>query len=151
VPASYILSYLLTKLGFVQLQSTIRGITAHSYPMDVKQLEIPIPKVPKEIMKLWFACDDLMAKAGLATEISGVLTNAAKQLVEALIENKLTEQELINAQQALERGDNTLDRQILSRLTTKGIDDEDGAPLFTDLDQLYDLLNQAENFQEVTP
>ena len=151
VPASYILSYLLTKLGFVQLQSTIRGITAHSYPRDVKQLEIPIPKIPKEKKKLWFACDDLMAKAGLATEISGVLTNAAKQLVEALIENKLTEQELISAQQALERGDNTLDRQILSRSTTKGIGDEDGAPLFPDLDQLYDLLNQAEKSQEVIP
>jgi len=82
---------------------------------------------------------------------SGRLVNAAKQLVEALIENKLNEQELINAQQALERGDTTLDRQILSRLTAKGIDHEGSPPLFPDLDQLYDLLEKAEGPLEVTP
>ena len=82
---------------------------------------------------------------------SGKLVKAAKQLVEALIENKLTEQELVNAQQALERGDNTLDRQILSRLTPNGIDDKAGAPLFPDLDQLYELLEKAEEPLEETP
>ncbi len=82
---------------------------------------------------------------------SGTLVNAAKKLVEALIENKLTEQELINAQQALERGDTTLDRQILSRLSTKGIDDEGSPPLFPNLDQLYELLDKAEEQLEVTP
>jgi type I restriction enzyme S subunit len=40
VPASYIRAYLLTKLGYVQIQSTIRGITAHSYPDDVALLDI---------------------------------------------------------------------------------------------------------------
>ena len=67
----------------------------------------------------------------------------SKYLVEALIESNLTETQLIQAQQALESDDNTLDQQILSRLKTDGFNGE-GEPLFPDLDQLYDLQQQAE-------
>ena len=70
------------------------------------------------------------------------LTNAARQLIESLIDGKISENELIQAQQTLEKGDNTLDRQILGRLKRDGID-SDGVPLFNDLDQLYALLNEA--------
>jgi len=144
VPASYLRSYLLTKLGYVQLQSTIRGITAHSYPTDVKQLDIPIPKISGEARDDWFDCDKKMVAAGFATELSTVLISSAKLLVEALIEGKITEQDLTYAQQALDKGDNSLDLNILSRLTTTDIDEE-GDPLFPDLDQLYQLLEQANN------
>ncbi len=142
IPASYIRSYLLTKLGYVQLQSTIRGITAHSYPSDVKLLEIPVPQVPAELRDQWFGYDEQMVQAGLATETASLLTAAAKLLVESLIEGQVTESQLIDAQQALEAGDDSQDRAILARLTTDGLDGT-GEPLFPDLDQLYDLLERA--------
>lgn len=147
LPASFVRSYLLTQIGFVQIQSTIRGITAHSYPVDMKKLDIPIPSVPDSIKHDWFACDDRMALAGQACEVATRLTNTAKFLVEALIEGVVTEQQLICAQQALDVEDNSLDRNILGRLTTKGLDSE-GDPLFADLDQLYDLLAQCQQMDE---
>ena len=75
------------------------------------------------------------------------LTKAAKQLVESLIDGVLAEQQLIVSQKALESDDNSLDREILGRLTTKGLDG-DGEPLFVDLDQLYDLLAQCQQMDE---
>ncbi|MFM5877909.1 hypothetical protein ACET7V_00355 [Aeromonas sanarellii] len=74
---------------------------------------------------------------------SAKLTNAAKLLVEDLIEGQITEAQLIAAEQALQVGNDTLDRKILSRLKTDGIDG-DGAALFSDLDELYRLLALAE-------
>lgn len=71
------------------------------------------------------------------------LTKAAKLLVEALIEGQLTETELIAAEQALQAGNDQLDRRILNRLKTDGVDDQ-GPALFGDLDELYQLLTQAE-------
>jgi type I restriction enzyme S subunit len=65
-------------------------------------------------------------------------------LIEALIEGKVTEAELVNAQEALERGDKTADRALLSRLTRKGVDVSGEPPLFPDLDALYALLAQTE-------
>lgn len=72
------------------------------------------------------------------------LTQASKFLVEALIEGQITEAQLIEAQEALVDGDNIKDRAILSKLTDKGYLAEDGKPLFTDLDKLYELLNEAQ-------
>ena len=72
------------------------------------------------------------------------LTTTANFLVEALIEGKVTEAELVNAQEALERGDNSADRALLSRLTRKGIDVAGEPALFPDLDALYALLAQTE-------
>ena len=84
-----------------------------------------------------------LEKAFHTRRIASALTTSTKFLVEALIEGKITEPQLIAAQQALETGDNTLDREILSRLKTDGLDGE-GEPLFPDLDRLYDLLDQAQ-------
>lgn len=147
LPASFVRTYLLTRLGFVQIQSTIRGITAHSYPIDMKKLDIPVPVVSDALKHEWLACDDRMASAGEACEIASKLTSAAKLLVEALIEGAVTEQQLIDAQKAIEAGDTSLDQEILARLTTKGLDD-DGEPLFSDLDQLYELLAQSQSLDE---
>ncbi|MBD1999295.1 hypothetical protein H6G00_22230 [Leptolyngbya sp. FACHB-541] len=80
------------------------------------------------------------------------LTTAAKLLVEALIEGKVTELELQEAQEALQRGDNTLDRHILSRLTRKGIpargEKTEEPPLFPDLDALYRVLSEDDDTDE---
>jgi type I restriction enzyme S subunit len=78
-----------------------------------------------------------------STRYAFALIKAAKQLVEALIEGQLIEAELITAEKALQAGNDRLDRHILSRLNTDGIDGQ-GPALFSDLDELYLLLTQAE-------
>ncbi|EIA3184624.1 restriction endonuclease subunit S domain-containing protein [Vibrio parahaemolyticus] len=77
-----------------------------------------------------------------AIRCSRWLTQSAKLFVEDLIEGQLTESQLVSAQQALEAGDDSLDRALLERMTAEGVDGE-GDPLFDDIDQLYDLLEQA--------
>lgn len=78
-----------------------------------------------------------------AIKLSQRLTSTAKLLVEDLIEGQITEAQLLAAEQALQNGNDTLDRKILGRLKTDGIDG-DGAALFSDLDELYRLLALAE-------
>lgn len=145
LPASYVRAYLLTKLGYVQIQSTIRGITAHSYPDDMALLDIYIPKLASEYKEEWFACDQRLALAGKACEAATNLTNAAKFLVEALIEDQLDEAQFVAAEQALQSDNDQLDRSILMRVKTDGLDGQ-GQALFADLDELYRLLAQAEEF-----
>jgi len=70
------------------------------------------------------------------------LVRGSKSIVEALIEGHLTEQQLIDAQNALDADDDCYDRDILSRLKSDGIDGK-GEPLFPDLDELYELLEQT--------
>jgi type I restriction enzyme S subunit len=65
------------------------------------------------------------------------LTTAARFLVEALIERRATEGELVAAHR-----DPAVDRALLERLTTKGLD-ADGERLFPDLDVLAALLAGA--------
>ena len=69
-----------------------------------------------------------------------MLTTAAKYLVEALIEGKITETELENAQTALQKGDIEPDKAILAKLTRKGYDIANEPPLFPDLDALYQAI-----------
>ena len=71
------------------------------------------------------------------------LTASAKTLVESLIEGQLTEQQLIQAQQALEDGDSSFDQAILSKLSAEGYAIEGATPLFSDVDELYCLLEEA--------
>lgn len=143
VPASYVRTYLLSRLGYVKIQSTIRGITAHSYPDDVALLDIYIPEVEPNLKEGWFKQDDLLVQAGFAVELAQLLTSSAKTLVEALIEGQVTEQQLIQAQQALDDGDNRLDQAILSKLSSEGYAIEGATPLFSDMDELYRLLESA--------
>ncbi|WP_104498120.1 restriction endonuclease subunit S domain-containing protein [Acinetobacter indicus] len=148
VPASYVRAYLLSRLGYVKIQSTIRGITAHSYPDDVALLDIYIPEVEPRKKEEWFKQDDLLVQAGFAVELAQLLTSSAKTLVEALIEGQLTEQQLIQAQQALDDGDNSLDQAILSQLSNEGYAIEGAKPLFSDIDELYRLLESAAQAEE---
>lgn len=73
---------------------------------------------------------------------SSMLIQSAKLLVEGLIKGQITEQQLIEAQTALEVGDNSLDKCILSKITNKGIDVK-GKPLFGNFDKLYDLIQES--------
>ncbi len=74
--------------------------------------------------------------------LSGRLTTSARLLVEALIERKVTEKELITA-----HTDPAADRALLSRLATDGFDGE-AEPLFPDLDKLDALLKDAQEGAE---
>lgn len=88
--------------------------------------------------------------AGRYTAQSVRLTTSAKLLVEALIEGQATESDLIAAQKMLEKGDPSADREILSRLTRKGMDIAGEPPLFPDIDRLYNA-QDALNTQEDAP
>jgi type I restriction enzyme S subunit len=111
---------------------------ALDYP-SVRDLQIPV-------------LDDAIAAevttsvnvANAAVRASSRLTTTAKCLVEALIEGKVSETDLVQAQEALERHDHGPDRALLARLTSRGMDVPDAAPLFPDLDKLYELLDQTD-------
>jgi len=125
--------------GQMQLnQWAVKTTVEHTSLSDIGR--ILIPRLDKELEER--LADDLL-NARLAYRYSKFLTQVAKTLVEALIEGQQTEEQLIQAQQALEDGDNTLDRAILSKLSSEGYAVEGAAPLFSDIDELYRLLASA--------
>jgi len=99
--------------------------------------------IPRFAAKTEQEIDDKARNVVAAIKLAQRLTNVAKQLVEALIEGQLDESLLKAAQILLEEGNDSIDRSILNRLKTDGIDGS-GQPLFTDLDELYRLLSQAQ-------
>lgn len=72
-----------------------------------------------------------------ARQLTNRLAQSAKYLVEALIEGKITEQELIDAET-----NPANNHGLLERLKTDGLDGQ-GEPLFPDIDQLEQLLKEA--------
>lgn len=136
LPASFIRRFLLTHVGYLQLQATVRGITAHSYPKDVAEIGVPVPSVPSNDLAEWFESDELLLKAARANRIAGLLTKVATFLVEGLIEGRLKEDDFSEAQKALENGDRSADRAILMRITKTGVDVTGVPRLFRDLDYL---------------
>lgn len=143
LPVSYVHSYLKSDAGYIQWQSVVRGISAGIHPGDVARIRIPVPIGTKEWHEKYSTADESVSLAGEACEVAAQLTHAAKLLVEALIEGQVTEAELIAAEQTLQAGSDQLDRRVLNRLKTDGVDGQ-GPALFGDLDELYQLLTQAE-------
>jgi type I restriction enzyme S subunit len=146
VPASFIRQYLKTEIGYLQIQSTIRGITAHSYPGDVKLIEVPIPSVPNTEREAWFATDDKMLAAGRCADAAKVLTTVAMALIERLIDGHVTESDLVAAQKALDAGDRSADRAILQALRQTA---SDAKLLIPNLDGLYSLLDEPDRGDDV--
>jgi len=142
LPASFVRHYLKTEIGNLQIQSTIRGITAHSYPTDVKLLEIPIPAVPDADRVAWFATDDQMLAAGRCFDAARVLTKVATKMVEHLIDGRLAEADFVAAQKSLDAGDRNADSGILKALRQS--DAPGSKPLVADVDALYALLDSSE-------
>ena len=129
--------------GQIQLyQWAVKTTVDHTSLSDLRKVHIPRFDHDKEEEMA-----DMLKFARFARYYSRKLTMSAILITEALIEGKLTERQLIDAEKTLEFGDNDLDRGILSRLTTKGLDG-DSEPLFADLDQLYDLLAQSQQTDE---
>lgn len=110
---------------------------------QIGQEELLALNIPEYVLNEKTQCLALLNSYELAIRASKSLTVSAKNLVEALIEGQLTEQQLIQAQQALEDGDNSLDQAILSKLGAEGYAIEGATPLFSDVDELYSLLEEA--------
>ncbi len=120
----------------------MRWNSGSAYPAidDDVPLNIIVPEFEQEFIDSW---GQKLLNAQFAYVYARKLTEASKTLVEALIEGKLTEQQLIQAQQTLDDGDNSLDQAILSKLSSEGYGIEGATPLFSDLDELYRLLESA--------
>jgi type I restriction enzyme, S subunit len=136
---AYVSWYLNSWVGQQQFRRLENG--AVQLNINTEELSsIAIWKAPQEFQT---EIDKLLIEQISAVNLSKSLTNAAKILVEALIEGQLTEQQLIQAQQALDDGDNSLDQAILSKLNSEGYAIEGATPLFNDIDELYRLLERA--------
>lgn len=110
---------------------------------QIGQEELLALNIPEYVLNEKTQCLALLNSYELAIRASKSLTVSAKNLVEALIKGQLTEQQLIQAQLALEDGDNSLDQAILSKLSAEGYAIEGATPLFSDVDELYSLLEEA--------
>ncbi|QNI25919.1 restriction endonuclease subunit S [Vibrio alginolyticus] len=125
--------------GQMQLnQWAVKTTVEHTSLSDIGRVLIPRldERLENEL------ADDLL-NARLAYRYAKFLTQAAKTLVESLIEGQLTEQQLIQAQQTLDDGDNSSDQAILSKLSSEGYAIDGAKPLFSDIDELYRLLESS--------
>lgn len=120
----------------------MRWNSGSAYPAidDDVPLNILVPKFEQHLIDEW---GTKLLFAQLSYIYAQKLVGYAKFIVEALIEDVITEEELIQAQNALEQGDKSLDRAILSQMTEDGYAVAGSKPLFADLDEFYDLLEQA--------
>lgn len=98
-------------------------------------LEIPIPR---DVAQRGTQLLNLLNRREQAIRMAQRLTTAAKVLVEALIEGKVTEADLKDA-----NGNRDADRANLPRLTRKGIDMPNESPLFPNLNDLYAALDES--------
>jgi type I restriction enzyme S subunit len=138
VPASYVQSFLLSPMGYIQTQAAVRGVSAGVRPDDVAEIRIPLPHGGAFDAVAWSALDEQMALAATMRVLASDLTRAARLLVEALIQRRVSEAELVAAHH-----DSTADRALLARLTVDGIDTPAARPLFEDVDHLLELVAAA--------
>ncbi|HIF9430026.1 TPA: hypothetical protein ACX6R9_001958 [Photobacterium damselae] len=125
--------------GQMQLnQWAVKTTVEHTSLSDIGR--VLIPRLDERLENK--LADDLL-NTRLAYRYAKFLTQTAKTLVEALIEGQITEQQLLQAQQALDDGDDGLDKAILGKLSSEGYAIEGATPLFSDLDELYRLLESA--------
>jgi type I restriction enzyme S subunit len=123
--------------GVLKLESTVRQLnpvsTGSTHPRVGREdvLEVMVPW-HEDYSRLGTE----LATAQRCYFLAQRLTSAAKHLVEALIEGKVTEIELKDA-----HGNRDADRAILQRLTRNGIDAPNEPPLFPNLDDLYTALD----------
>ncbi len=123
--------------GQMQLnQWAVKTTVEHTSLSDIGR--VLIPRLDKSLEN---KLADYLLNARLAYRYAKFLTQVAKTLVEALIEGQLTEQQL--NPEAPEDGDNSFDQAILSKLSAEGYAIEGATPLFSDVDELYSLLEEA--------
>ena len=137
--AAAVAAYLCSPAGKVLQHKISYGAVQPQIGQD-ELLALPIPQFVLDAKEQILT---LVTEQESAIRASKSLTAVARALIEDLMEGQITEAQLIAAEQALQAGNDTLDRKILGRLKTDGIDGE-GAALFSDLDELYRLLALAE-------
>ncbi|EKA7408816.1 restriction endonuclease subunit S [Vibrio parahaemolyticus] len=138
LPKYYVKAFFKSDYFNLQLQRHAVGSVQRGVYISALE-HLIIPTFDEQVMATIAEKEHLADKV---TNTLGNLTVLAKLLVEDLIEGHVTESQLASAQQALEAGDDSIDRALLERMTAEGIDGE-GDPLFDDIDQLYELLEQA--------
>lgn len=97
--------------------------------------ELLVPELPQATM---IGIDERVRTFGACKRGAASLVTAARMLVDALIERKVTEAELIAA-----AAEPAADRALLTRITNAGLD-APGEPLFRDLDALDALLKPGD-------
>ncbi len=142
--AAYVAGYLASWLGQSQIQRTISITSVRPNTTKPAIEAVTVPKLPFRTQQL---IGNQLRIAINCVEQSVPLCDAAKLLVEALIKRIVTEEELIDAQTRLEKGDDSADRAILSRLFEGGWDATETRPLFPDLDAYYQTLRMVEREQ----
>ncbi|HFR5715446.1 MULTISPECIES: restriction endonuclease subunit S [Escherichia] len=135
----YLAAFLNSEVGRIQSNRIANG--AVQLNMNLKETASNLIVIPPINLQETIAATFLSKNRAII--LANLLIQSAKTLVEALIEGQLTEQQLIQAQQALEDGDNSLDQAILSKLSAEGYAIEGATPLFSDVDELYSLLEEA--------
>ena len=146
--ANFIASFFESELGKVLIEQQVYGAVNAFFSLEnLRLFGVPDPSSVKADFKS--KVSGLRYKSILYKRLSQVLTTAAKYLVEALIEGKLTETELKNAQTALLKEDIEPDKAILTKLTRKGYDISEEPPLFPDLDALYQATREINPTSEL--
>jgi len=130
------------------LNSSVGKILLHKISYGAVQPQIGQDEllnlhIPHYILDIKDKLLELLNQYEMMFRYSQILIQTSKLLVEALIESVITEKELIQAKNALEQGDTSLDRAILSQMNEDGYAVTGSKPLFSDLDEFYDLLEQA--------
>lgn len=137
--AAAVAIFLNSSVGKILLHKISYGAVQPQIGQD-ELLNLHIPDYVLEIKEKLL---ESLNQYEIMIRFSQVLIQISKILVESLIEGNITEEELIKAQNALEQGDKSLDRAILSQMTEDGYAVAGSKPLFSDLDEFYDLLEQA--------
>jgi type I restriction enzyme S subunit len=140
----YVAWFLNSPLGVLQIRRLQNGAVQQNINIE----ELKTIKILKADSQLVTAICKCVMEWVDCLRLSSSLVTGAKSLVEALIDGKVTETDLVQAQESLERHDRCPDRALLARLTTQGMDIQDATPLFPDLDKLYELLDQNDGEDE---
>lgn len=79
----YLFLYMKSKWGYYQIQRTIKGMTAHSYPEDISKIKVPIINFTLEELKI---LEHAVELGNVNISKSNELIKEAKQDIENLIE-----------------------------------------------------------------
>ena len=140
---AYLQCFCSSVFGLMQLEQELKeGVQPTTSTDAIRNLKVVLPSPGKQQ-----EIGDRYRTSEVTRQTSERLVVAAKQLVEALIERKVSEDELNHAQNRLEQGDDSVDRAILGRIFEGGLDARDTRPLFPNLDAYYETLRMVEREQ----
>lgn len=134
--------YLEHVLNHEVLQIQIRSFATGMAQPHITQEWIERLQVPRCTEEGKIA--DLVRRHHEAGALAKDLTLLARFIVEALIDGRVQESDLLAVQKAIEAQDFQGERSLLARMTRKGLDIPGGPAMFPNLDTLYQLLTDAQ-------